>query len=360
MLLVTGCQGQNRMAEKLTNSFQETLELQRLRLHIPGLSAALILPDGSTWRGVSGKSSDTEAMRSDMLFALASVAKVYTAALVVQLDAEGRLSLDDPIGKWVPDLGRIDPNLPLRMLLNHTSGLYRYQQKPEYLAAVAAQPGKIWTAEEIVRTFQGEPECQPGQCSGDAFGESAMDYVLLGMVVEKATGYSVSSLVASRFIKPLGLENTCHYSDQACPIENMAHIWDSSGTGQLVDLTTSTGPEASVLIALRSNGPLYATAEDLARFTRALFEGKAISAEALKELVTPGPYLAPDTYYGFSVVIQKIDGKTVYWHTGGFGYGSVYFYVPEDDISIAVMGNQELDLEPTALALYQAYLESKR
>ncbi len=129
------------MAENLTNSFQETLELQRLQLHIPGLSAAVILPDGSTWRGVSGKSSDTEAMRSDMLFALASVAKVYTAALVVQLDAEGRLSLDDPIGKWVPDLGRIDPNLPLRMLLNHTSGLYRYQQKPEYLAAVAAQPG---------------------------------------------------------------------------------------------------------------------------------------------------------------------------------------------------------------------------
>lgn len=125
-LLVTGCQRQTLMAEKLTKPFQETIEQQMQQFKIPGVSAAVILPNGTTWLGVNGKSSDSQAMDSDMLFGLASASKTYISALVVQLEAEGFLSVDDPIGKWIPDLGRIDGNIPLRLLLNHTSGLYRY------------------------------------------------------------------------------------------------------------------------------------------------------------------------------------------------------------------------------------------
>ncbi len=361
MLLVTGCQRQTLMAEELTKPFQEMLEQQRQQIQILGMSAAVILPDGTIWLGVSGKSSDSEAMNSDMLSGLASVSKTYTAALVVQLEAEGLLSVDDPIGKWIPDLGRIDRNIPLRLLLNHTSGLYRYQQKPEFLAAVSAQPERIWKPWEILQEFQGEPECQPGLCPGESFGESAMDYVLLGMVIEKATGSTVSSQLTSRFFKPLGLVNTFLYPEQVYPIKNMAHMWwDINGTGQPVDVTASVGPQASLWSGLWTSGAIHATAEDLARFTKSLFEGKVISPEALKEMLTPGPELAPDTHYGYSVVIEKIDGKIVYWHTGGFGYASVYFYVPEDGISIAVLGNLMVDLKPTALALYEAYGEHQK
>ncbi len=358
MLLVTGCQRQTLTDTELSKSFQETLELQRQQFKIPGVSAAVILKDGATWLGVSGQSSDRQAMESGMLFGIASASKTYTAALVAQLEAEGLLSTDDPIGKWVPDLGRIDRNIPLNQLLNHTSGLYRYQQKPGFLAAVSAQPERLWTPREIVQEFQGEPECQPGKCSGEAFGESAMDYVLLGMVIEKATGSTVSSQLTSRFFKPLGLKNTFLYPEQAYPIQNMAHIWwNASGSGKLVDVTESIGPQKSMWSGLWASGAIHATAEDLARFTKGLFEGKVISPGALKAMLTPGPELAPDTTYGYSVVIEKIDGKTVYWHTGGFGYASIYFYVPEDGITIAVLGNLMVDLEPTALALYEAYLE---
>lgn len=352
-LLVTGCQRQTLMAEKMTKPFQETIEQKRQQYNIPGVSAAVILPDGTTWLGVSGMSSDSQAMDSNMLFGLASASKTYTAALVAQLEAEGLLSVDDPIGKWIPDLGRIDKNITIRLLLNHTSGLYRYQQKPEFLAAVSAQPERIWKPREILQEFQGEPECQPGQC----FGESAMDYVLLGMVIEKATGSTLSSQLTDRFFKPLGLVNTFLYPKQVYPIKKMAHYWwDVSGTGQPVDVTASAGPQASLWSALW-NCSIHATAEDLARFTKALFEGKVIQPDALKEMLTPGPELSPSERYGYSVVIEKIDGKIIYWHTGGYGYSSVYLYVPEDRISIAVLGNLMVDLKPIALALYEVYVE---
>ena len=358
-LLVTGCQRQTSMAEELAKPFQETIEQQRRRFNIPGVSAAVILPDGTTWLGVGGMSSNRQAMEPDMLFGLASVSKTYTAALVTQLEAEGLLSVDDPIGKWVPDLGRIDPNIPIRMLLHHTSGLYRYQQNPEYYAASLTQPERLWKPQEIVQEFQGEPECQPGQC----FGESAMDYVLLGMVIEKATGSSASSQLSDRFFKPLGLENTFLYPDQGYPMEKRAHMWlDVSGNGEPIDVVELAGERRQTTLwsGLWTSGAIHATAEDLARFTQALFEGRVIQPGALKEMLTPGPELSRYEHYGYSVVIEEMDGKTVYWHTGGAGYSSVYLYAPEDRISIAVLGNRMVNLEPAALALYKAYMDYQK
>ena len=343
----------------LARPFQETIEQQRQQWKIPGVSAAVILPDGATWLGVSGKSSDSEAMDSAMLFGLASVSKTYIAALVAQLEAEGLLSVDDPIGKWLPELGRIDRNIPIRLLLNHTSGLYRYQQKPEFYTAILTQPERLWKPQEILLEMQGEPECQPGQC----FGESAMDYVLLGMVIEESTGSTVSSQLTGRFFKPLGLVNTFLYPEQVYPIEKMAHIWwDVSGTGEPVDVVKSARalPQASLWSGVWTSGAIHATAENLARFTKALFEGRVIQPDALEEMLAPGPELFPDAHYGYSVIIEKIDGKIVYWHTGGAGYSSVYLYVPEDGISIAVLGNLMVDLKPAALALYEAYVEHQK
>ena len=84
MLTGTGCQERLPIAEKMTNPLQETLDQQQLELQIPGISAAVIFPDNSTWLGTSGKSSNSEAINSDMLFGLGSVTKTYIAALILQ------------------------------------------------------------------------------------------------------------------------------------------------------------------------------------------------------------------------------------------------------------------------------------
>ena len=74
-------------------------------------------------------------------------------------------------------------------------------------------------------------------------------------------------------------------------------------------------------------------------------------------MLSPGPELHADAHYGYSVIVEQIDGQTVYWHPGGAGYSSVYFYFPEEGLSIAVLGNLMVDLQPVAIALYDAYLE---
>ena len=339
----------------MAKPFQETLDQQRHELKVPGISAAVILPDGTRWLGVSGKSSDSEAMNSAMLFGLGSVTKIYIAALVLQLAEEGALSVEDPVGHWIPELGQIDGNIKIRHLLNHTSGLYRYQLKPEYLAAINAQPEKVWTAQEILKKFQGEPECQPGSC----WGESAMDYVLLGMIVEKTTGSSVSNQLIERLFNPLRLEQTFLYPEQKYPTEMMAHMWwDVTGSGEPVDVVAGTAdlPLAALFSSLWTSGAMHSTAEDLARFAKDLFEGKVLEEDAFEEMLAPGPELYPGAHYGFSVIIDQINGKTVYWHSGGAGYSSIYYYFPEDDLSIAVLCNLMVDPKPIAIKLYQAYV----
>jgi len=366
ILLVTGCREQVQMAEKMARPFQKTLEMQhstehimqgeqRHELNVPGISAAVILPDGTTWLGVSGKSSDSEAMNSAMLFGLASVTKTYIAALILQLAEEGALSVEDSTGHWIPELGQIDGSIKIRQLLNHTSGLYRYQQKPEFLAAIYAQPEKVWTAREILEEFQGEPEL--------GFGESAMDYVLLGMIIEKATGTSVSHQLIKRFFDPLKLEQTFLYPEQKYPTEMMAHMWwDVTGSGEPVDVLADTGdlPLAALFSGVWTSGAMHSTAEDLARFAKELFEGRVLKPCSLEEMLSPGPELHAGAHYGYSVIVEKVNGQTAYWHPGGAGYSSIYFYFPEDGLSIAVLCNLMVDLKPTAIALYEAYVEHQK
>ena len=361
----------NRTIEQMAKLFQETLDMQHSvkhvvqgdqqghRTEVPGISAAVILPDGTTWLGVSGKSSDSEAMNSAMLFGLASVTKTYIAALILLLAEEDALSVEDSIGQWLPELGQIDGNITIRQLLNHTSGLYRYQQEPEYLAAIFAQPEKIWTAQEILEGFQGEPECRPGSC----FGESAMDYVLLGMVVEQITGSSVSGQLTSRFFNPLELEYTFLYPEQRYPTEMMAHMWwDVTASGAPVDVMTGTGdlPLAALFSSVWTSGALHSTAEDLARFAKELFEGRVLDEHSLEEMLSAGPELHPGAYYGYSVILDRVNGQAVYWHPGGAGYSSVYCYFPQDGLSIAVLCNLMVDLKPIAVALYEAYAERQK
>ena len=367
-LLAGGCGGGPRMAETMADPFQQALDAQQVREHlvqgfqqypvkVPGMSAAVILPDGSTWLGASGRSSDAEAMRSNLLFGLASASKTYMGALVAQLAEEGALSVEDTVGGWLPELDQIDGSIAVQQLLTHTSGLYRYQQGPEFAAAIYAEPERVWTPQELVETFSGEAACPPGEC----FGESAMDYVLLGMIVEKATGTPVAQLLSDRFFKPLKLKDTYLYPDQVYPAGQMAHMWwDASGSGELVDVVEGSGepPLAALFSGMWTAGGIHATAEDLARFVKALFEGDLLDEAALDRMLEPGPELGAGVNYGYSVIIQEVDGHTAYWHPGGAGDSSIYFYFPDERLTIAVLANAMVDLEPVAMALYEAYQEN--
>ena len=77
-------------------------------------------------------------------------------------------------------------------------------------------------------------------------------------------------------------------------------------------------------------------------------------------MLTPGPELDEGVHYGYSVIVDQVNGQIVYWHPGGFGYSSIYLYFPEDALSIAVLCNLMVDLKPVAIALYEAYVEHQK
>ncbi len=340
---------------ELTDRFQLVLDDQRSANNIPGISAAVITPDGWIWRGVSGISSETEAMKPEMLFGLGSVSKIYVAALILQLAEEGLLTTSDRVGEWFPNIQHIDENITIRQLLNHTSGIYRYQIKPEYLLAVDAEPGKVWTPQEIIRTFQGESECEPETC----WGESAMDYVLLGMIIEKATNSAVSTELRERFFTPLNLDQTYLYPEERYSLDKLAHMWwDVNGSGEPIDVVAEAKgiPMAGLFSSLWTAGGMHATAEDLARWTKALFEGRVLEENSLAEMLSQGPALDFGAYYGYSVIVDEIHDRTFYWHTGGAGYSSAYGYIQEDGVVIAVLSNLMVDPQPITVKLYEAYL----
>jgi D-alanyl-D-alanine carboxypeptidase len=356
-ILSAECIGAGDRADaRLASQLQTVLEEQRHLYGIPGISAALITSKNQKWLGVSGYSSEKDSLKPEMVFGLGSVTKTYIAALVLKLSEEGKLSLDDPIKRWLPDMRFVDSTITIHQLLNHTSGLYRYQGKPEWLEEVVKKnPDKIWSPKEIIDNFVKEPACKPGAC----WDESAADYVLLGMIIEKATGQKAANLLKERIISPLKLKHTCLYPDETYPSEQFAHFWwDVNSSGKLVDVFPDGAkiPFAAFFSSVWTSGAMISTAEDLAIFSKALFENKVLSDTSLRKMVTP-IQLGNSPKYGFSVVIDTVNGKTVYWHTGGIGYTSVFYYIPDDKLTIAVLCNSFVDPKPIAVALYNKYKE---
>jgi CubicO group peptidase (beta-lactamase class C family) len=172
----------------------------------------------------------------------------------------------------------------------------------------------------------------------------------------------VSKQLSEQFFQPLKLQATYLYPDQVYPAGKMAHMWwDATGSGELVDVVEGSGdpPLAALFSGMWTAGGIHATAEDLARFAKALFEGDLLDEAALDRMLEPGPELGAGVYYGYSVIVQEVDGQTAYWHPGGAGDSSIYFHFPDERLTIAVLANAMVDLAPVAMALYEVYQENK-
>jgi D-alanyl-D-alanine carboxypeptidase len=342
--------------DKTSLRLQTVLAEQRQSKSIPGLSAALITPENKIWIGTDGHSSQNDIIKADMVFGLGSVTKTYFAAIVMQLVEKGKLSLDDSIHRWLPSMKFITKDITIRQLLNHTSGLSRYQGTPKWFREVSMiNKDKIWSPGEIIDSLVGAPKCNPGAC----WGESAVDYVLLGMIIEKVTGqkaaYALRSLTSS-----LGLKHTSLYPDETNQSSKIVHFWwDVDRSGKLVDVfpVDSKIPLAAMFSSVWTSGAIISTASDLVIFSKALFENKVLSKTSLIQMITP-IQIGNSPAYGFSVVVDSLNNKPMYWHTGGIGYSSVFLYLPDERITVAVLCNLMVDPKPIALSLYYAYKKS--
>jgi len=272
-------------------------------------------------------------------FRMGSNTKTMVATVILQLVAEHRLRLTDPVEKWLP--GRI-PNgnaITLRMLLNHTSGLFNYTFDPDVLKAFTGQDTRVWTPGQLIAAgVRHDPMFAPGT----SYSYSNTNYVALGLVAEKATGHTIGALILERIAKPLHLKNT-HLVTGAEPTKSraLAHGYepDAAHIAPLLPPgvpagTAFAGPARSAgyvdttwinISTEWAAGGMVSTAADWARFDRALLSGRLLPAAQLKEMHTTVAEEAefPNRRYGLGLEEVTTPCGTVWGHNGQVpGYSS--------------------------------------
>ncbi|MGZ6266141.1 MAG: serine hydrolase domain-containing protein, partial [Candidatus Limnocylindrales bacterium] len=193
-------------------ALQKELDAIRASGSYPGVSAAIVFPDGSLWTGQSGKAilSPQTPVTADTLFSIGSISKTFVAATLGRLAQRGTIGLDDPLSKYLPDF----PNaagISLRQMLNHTSGIREPFDDQSMADAILANPSQPWTTAQVLSWIGGTPYFAPGA----GYHYSNANFILLGEVIEKATGQSLASLVRSEFLTPLGLAHTFLQTEEA-------------------------------------------------------------------------------------------------------------------------------------------------
>ena len=304
-----------------------------------GISAAVIVPGYKTWVGVSGMSHRRTPITPDTLFSAGSITKMFTAATILQLAEEGVLTLDDPLHKWLADYPHIDNTITIRQLLNHTGGIYDMVRHPEYWKAMLADPARSWNPEEIITTFLLEPYFP----KGTDWHYSTPGYILLRMIIKEATGSEVAAEYRNRLWNPLALDNMFLAGEEVLP-ENTAHGWfDVDGDGAYDDLSSFTSFYSGV------GGGVFATAEDLARWSHALFhEGRVLGERPLDQMLTfhsPTPGEPLCEAYGLGVMRfspELVNGLEIWGHGGNApGYLAACGFLPDYDVSIGITVNTE-------------------
>ena len=316
----------------------------RARAGIPGVSAAIIFPDGSMWVGASGL-ADVAAKRQvgpDTAFAVASISKTFTGALILALVEDGRIALEVPVVTYLPELV-IDRGITVRQLLDHSSGLRDFFFHKNIDAALLKEPSRRWDAADALR-YVGKPYFKPGT----GWHYSNTNYLVLGMLAERVGGASVAVQLRERFIDPLGLSDT-YYQAVEQPRSPTSHGYRFSGAGRKwppIDLSDGTAvvPFTSVVTAAGAAASIATSAGDLVRWARALYGGTVLGPQmrvAMLAHVLRTTAYEPSTGYGLGVQVVTIDGHATLGHSGRLlGFSAVMRWLPHEGVAIAVLTNQ--------------------
>lgn len=336
-------------------SLQAALDQARARANIIGASAAVIGPD-QAWTGASGLSDQAKAIRvrPEMIFSAGSITKSFMAALMLQLAEEKKLTLNDTIGQWLPNVVansalRFPGAVTIRQLLTHTSGIHDYTDSAEFFTALLADFGKRWSPEDILSYVK-----TPYFEAGAGWEYSNTNYILVGMIATRATGASVVSELQRRFFQPLGLSSTFLEGEETV-VGEIAHGYSRDFGGPKQDI--SSFPRTALYSAAGTAGAIVSTSNDLARWAQALFGGAVLQPESLQQMLTFVATDDDDFEYGLGVARQQDPTAGEMWfHSGGIpGYSSVFVYLPRSRTSLAVMVNDNsADPEPLLEALLRA------
>ena len=328
--LLTGC-GQSSEAIERTETIQATVDAG-LAEPVGGIVALVRFPDGQTVIASQGYAEAGRPIVGTDSFRIASITKTYLAALVLTLEADGLLSVDDPVASHLPDLG-IDERITISHLLTHSSGLADHWAASQ-IASENCAPCSF-TPEELVALID---VAHPTFGPGSHWAYSNTGYVILGMIVEAVTGNDLAGELRGRVLDPAGTPQSSLIGREATLVEPVRGHWRIDGTDP-VEYPWSYG---NLMTRADAAGSLVANAPEVLQFLDALFDGRIIARERLDEMLTTVPR-TPDggdqpVRFGFGMH-HPMEGD--WWmHGGGIpGFRSVYLRDQRTATTVVVLTN---------------------
>jgi CubicO group peptidase (beta-lactamase class C family) len=264
------------------------------------------------------------------VFDIASMAKQFTAACIVLLVEEGKISLDDDIRKYIPEFPDYSDTITIRHLIHHTSGIRDYT---ELMLMAGMSFEGIYEAQEIFDLIfrQKKLNFSPGE----QHSYSNSGYILLGLIIERVTGLSLSEYAAKHIFEPLGMGNTFIYDDRTRIIKNRAIGYTQrTGEGYRVEhwlnWTTPSG-----------DGYLYTTVEDMLLWDRNFYDNKIGGPDFNTLMLTRGVLNNGDTIdYAFGLKAGTYRGLKTWRHSGGWaGFRSLMIRFPEQKLTTICLAN---------------------
>jgi D-alanyl-D-alanine carboxypeptidase len=291
---------------------------------VPGVT--LTAADGhGTWSATAGVGNlRTKAPRSAQdRYRVGSITKTFVSTVLLQLEAEGRLSLDDTVDKWLPGKvrghGHDGRKITLRMLLNHTSGVFNYTSDEDFGRTYFLKDGffehrydRTSPADLLAIAMSHKPDFAPGT----SWNYSNTNYLLAALVIEQVTGRPYGDEIRDRIIEPLHLSATSVPGTRVTVPRPSSRAYSKlaeTATGPTYDVTT-----LNPAIAYGS-GEMISDSADLDRFYSALLRGRLLPPHQLKEMKTTVPIEgAPNLRYGLGLMDRTLScGVHVWSHDGG-------------------------------------------
>ena len=312
----------------------------------PGGSAAVILPNGSEVAIPVGY-ADVEAeieMTTDDLMLSGSIGKTYVTAAAHKLMLAGKLSFDQKAidffegEEWFRRVPNGDA-VTLTQLLHHQSGIPRYVFKPSFFPDCVASPDKVWTPKELLSyIFDDDPMFAPGK--GWAYSDT--NFIVIGMIIEKASGMTFYEYVRKNFLDPLGLKATLASDSRRIPGLVQGYVVSFKAFGMpdraLEDGVFCFNPQFEWC-----GGGFASTPMDLARWARLLYRGEAMEGPYLETMLDSVPaQLGPGKEYGCGVMISDSPFGKQIGHDGVMtGYTATMGYFPDIEVAVALMLNTD-------------------
>jgi CubicO group peptidase (beta-lactamase class C family) len=264
-------------------------------------------------------------MQPGMVFDLASVTKQFTAAAILLLQERGKLSVEDDITKYLPDYPTHGQTITVHHLLTHTSGIPNFTALPEW------RPQEDMTVRQVIDLFKDKPlDFNPGE----KLSYSNSGYILLGAIVEKASGKSYEDFIEQEIFAPLGMQHSRYgHQDEIVPGRVAGYVKGEDGSARIAEYFSRTQAFAA--------GALMSTVDDLSLWVDALTSEKLLTRASLERMTTPAKLNSGEpTPAAYGLGIAEEGGMRIYEHGGGIpGFNTDILIIPDRRLQVIVLSN---------------------